>query len=122
MSVNKAIVVGNLGRDPEVRALPSGQSVASFSALGTMLIVKLWFLPLLIFAEAAYFLIELPEHLGCDKTTRNVLQNTRTIVGSRFSRWLTNCNNLHVEHHIFPTLAMKYLVKVHERPHPIVTI
>ena len=31
MSVNKAIVVGNLGRDPEVRALPSGQSVANFS-------------------------------------------------------------------------------------------
>ncbi len=31
MSVNKAIVVGNLGRDPEVRALPSGQNVANFS-------------------------------------------------------------------------------------------
>src|SRR5262249_9502385 len=31
MSINKAIVVGNLGRDPEVRALPSGQSVANFS-------------------------------------------------------------------------------------------
>ena len=26
MSVNRAIVVGNLGRDPEIRALPSGQS------------------------------------------------------------------------------------------------
>ncbi|HLV93641.1 MAG TPA: single-stranded DNA-binding protein [Candidatus Acidoferrales bacterium] len=31
MSINKAIVVGNLGRDPEVRALPSGQSVANLS-------------------------------------------------------------------------------------------
>jgi single-stranded DNA-binding protein len=31
MSINKAIVVGNLGRDPEVRALPLGQSVANFS-------------------------------------------------------------------------------------------
>ena len=31
MSVNKAIVIGNLGRDPEVRALPSGQSVAHLS-------------------------------------------------------------------------------------------
>ena len=29
--VNKAIVIGNLGRDPEVRYLPSGQSVANFS-------------------------------------------------------------------------------------------
>jgi len=31
MSINKAIVVGNLGRDPEVRAMPSGQNVANFS-------------------------------------------------------------------------------------------
>ncbi|HEY6394591.1 MAG TPA: single-stranded DNA-binding protein [Candidatus Binataceae bacterium] len=31
MSVNKAILVGNLGRDPEVRYLPSGQAVANFS-------------------------------------------------------------------------------------------
>lgn len=29
--VNKVILVGNLGRDPEVRSIPSGQSVASFS-------------------------------------------------------------------------------------------
>ena len=31
MSINKAIVVGNLGGDPEVRVLPSGQNVANFS-------------------------------------------------------------------------------------------
>ena len=35
MSINKAIVVGNLGRDPEIRALPSGQNVASFSIATT---------------------------------------------------------------------------------------
>ena len=29
--VNKVILIGNLGRDPEVRSTPSGQSVASFS-------------------------------------------------------------------------------------------
>ena len=29
--VNKVILVGNLGRDPEIRSLPSGQAVASFS-------------------------------------------------------------------------------------------
>ena len=28
-SVNKVIIIGNLGADPEVRALPSGQSVAN---------------------------------------------------------------------------------------------
>lgn len=31
MGVNKAIIIGNLGRDPEVRYLSSGQSVANFS-------------------------------------------------------------------------------------------
>jgi single-strand DNA-binding protein len=31
MAVNKVILIGNLGRDPEVRYLPSGQAVAGFS-------------------------------------------------------------------------------------------
>ena len=35
MSINKVIVIGNLGRDPEVRALPSGQNVANFSLATT---------------------------------------------------------------------------------------
>jgi single-strand DNA-binding protein len=30
-SVNKAIIVGNVGRDPEVRTFPSGDRVVSFS-------------------------------------------------------------------------------------------
>jgi single-strand DNA-binding protein len=29
--VNKVILIGNLGKDPEVRSTPSGQSVASFT-------------------------------------------------------------------------------------------
>jgi single-strand DNA-binding protein len=35
MSVNKVIVIGNLGANPELRALPSGQNVASFSIATT---------------------------------------------------------------------------------------
>ncbi|MBD3257330.1 single-stranded DNA-binding protein [candidate division GN15 bacterium] len=31
MSVNKAILVGNLGKDPELRYTPSGRAVATFS-------------------------------------------------------------------------------------------
>lgn len=31
MNFNKAIIAGNLTRDPEVRSLPSGQQVANFS-------------------------------------------------------------------------------------------
>ena len=34
-SVNKAILVGNLGSDPEVRYLPSGQPVANFNIATT---------------------------------------------------------------------------------------
>ncbi len=30
-SLNKAMIIGNLGKDPEIRATPSGQSVATFS-------------------------------------------------------------------------------------------
>ena len=35
MSVNKVILVGNLGRDPEVRATPTGQSVCNFTLATT---------------------------------------------------------------------------------------
>ena len=34
-SVNKAILIGNLGRDPELRYTPSGKAVASFSIATT---------------------------------------------------------------------------------------
>jgi len=30
-SLNKAMIIGNLGKDPEIRTTPSGQSVATFS-------------------------------------------------------------------------------------------
>lgn len=33
--VNKVILIGNLGKDPEIRQLPSGQNVASFSLATT---------------------------------------------------------------------------------------
>ena len=35
MAINKAIVIGNLGADPTVRALASGQNVANFSLATT---------------------------------------------------------------------------------------
>lgn len=31
MSVNKAILIGNMGKDPELRYTPSGVAVATFS-------------------------------------------------------------------------------------------
>ena len=35
MSVNKAILIGNLGKDPELRYTPSGKAVATFSLATT---------------------------------------------------------------------------------------
>ena len=35
MSVNKVIVIGNLGANPDIRALPSGQNVANLSLATT---------------------------------------------------------------------------------------
>ena len=35
MSVNKVILVGNLGRDPEIRYMPNGEAVANFSIATT---------------------------------------------------------------------------------------
>ena len=34
-SVNKVILIGNLGRDPEMRYMPSGDAVANFSVATT---------------------------------------------------------------------------------------
>ncbi len=35
MSVNKVTVIGNLGANPDIRLLPSGQNVANFSSATT---------------------------------------------------------------------------------------
>lgn len=76
---------------------------------GSVLILKTWLLPLLFVAQPIHFLIELPEHIGCATDSTDSFQNTRTIIGSRFSRWFTNSNNLHVEHHLAPALSMDQL-------------
>lgn len=34
-SVNKAIIIGNLGKDPEVRYTASGEAIANFSVATT---------------------------------------------------------------------------------------
>jgi fatty acid desaturase len=85
--------------------------------LGPTIVLKLWILPFLLVAQPIHFLIELPEHIGCDDDTVDVSRNTRTIIGSSFSRWFTNFNNLHVEHHLEPTLRMDQLPEVYEQGH-----
>ena len=79
---------------------------------GSAFVLKIWIVPFLFVAQPLHFLIELPEHLGCNERSTDVFHNTRTIVGSKFSRWFTNFNNLHVEHHLEPTISMNQLPAV----------
>jgi fatty acid desaturase len=83
--------------------------IAMSLVFGSLLAVKLWFLPLLLVAEPLHFLIELPEHLFCDKISTDIFKNSRTIRGSALSTWFTNGNNFHVEHHRKPQLAISQL-------------
>lgn len=62
---------------------------------------KLWFVPFLV-GVPAHALIELPEHIGCNTKTPNVIENTRTIKASKLAVWYTAGNNYHVEHHWLP--------------------
>jgi hypothetical protein len=44
-SVNKVILVGNLGRDPEVRFMPNGDAVCNFSIATTLSNVSMFAYP-----------------------------------------------------------------------------
>jgi len=59
-------------------------SIAAITvAFNSLIFLKIWLLPLLI-AIPTHALIELPEHIGCENQTNDVLRNTRTIKASRF--------------------------------------
>jgi fatty acid desaturase len=75
-------------------------------------VLVLWVMPLLL-ATPIHFIMELPEHLLCDNDSTDVLRNTRTISGSRFSRWFTNGNNFHVEHHAAMVVPINRLRERH---------
>ncbi len=88
-------------------------AVAAVAALGSHeLVTRLWLLPLLV-AVPLHFLVELPEHILCDYDTTDVLRNTRSISGSRFSTWFTNGNNLHIEHHAAMNVPINRLGERH---------
>jgi fatty acid desaturase len=87
---------------------------AGLSALvETSLVWKMWFVPWLLAGEPAHFLIELPEHLGCDRKSPNSLENTRSYRTHPIWRYLTNSNNYHVEHHLAPRVQPEFLHALH---------
>jgi fatty acid desaturase len=78
------------------------------------ILVKVWLIPWLAFGEFFHFMIELPEHLGCDKSKKDVFINTRSYKTNPVIAYLVNGNNYHVEHHLFPRVAIHKLAQVHE--------
>ncbi|MFG2600809.1 fatty acid desaturase family protein [Streptomyces sp. NPDC048462] len=76
-------------------------------------LVRLWLLPL-AFAVPLHFLVEVPEHLMCETSTRDVLRNTRSIRGSWLTTWFTNGNNLHIEHHAAMVVPINRLRERHQ--------
>lgn len=72
-----------------------------------------WLIPLVLIAGPLHALIELPEHYGCNKRSRNYFENTRSITSGWFMTWFTNGNNFHVEHHLRPSVRMEELSMLH---------
>ncbi len=76
-------------------------------------VITAWLLPLVLVAGPIHSLIELPEHYGCSRDSKNVFENTRSITSTRLMTWFTNGNNYHVEHHLYPSLPIDSLPILH---------
>lgn len=122
-------IFGGFKRDakPEVEAKIRNEYRLMFLFLVGMAIVTivfrtdlflwLWALPMLV-AIPAHALIELPEHIGCDLSTTNVLINTRSIKAGFLASWFVHGNNYHVEHHWLPSVPNNRLAQLHKQVHP----
>jgi len=113
------------GQFPDVFATPAQQNDAlveyiiiasvftlalTLTLLGvTNFFLMVWLIPWLGFGEFFHFLIELPEHIGCDKTSRDVRVNTRTYLTNPVWFYIANGNNYHIEHHLYPHVAVHKL-------------
>jgi len=113
------------GQFPEVFATPAQQkdAVVEYTIIASVFVLALaltltgvtkfflliWFIPWLVFGEFFHFLVELPEHIGCDKTNRDVRINTRTYRTNPVWFYITNGNNYHIEHHLYPHVAVHRL-------------
>lgn len=78
-------------------------------------LLMLWIVPWLAIAEPLHFMVEVPEHIGCDRRDRSILRNTRSYTTNPFWAYLTNFNNFHIEHHLFPTVPAHRLSALHAR-------
>jgi fatty acid desaturase len=96
-------------------ALTLGGSILYTVWSGNLIFLWAWWLPTLLVAEPAHFLIEMPEHFGLNtQSNPDVLSNTRTIKAGRFAEWLTNFNNLHTAHHFHQGVPMAQARELHQ--------
>ena len=77
-----------------------------------------WLITMLFVAGPIHALIEFPEHYKCDASSKNNLQNTRSIQTNQLMTWFINGNNFHVEHHMHPNVPLQNARKVHDILHP----
>lgn len=81
----------------------------------SLLILKLWVIPLFLFANPIHFLIELPEHVFCENNNTDIFRNTRTIKSNWLISWFVNGNNYHIEHHYAPHYPISSLSDLHNK-------
>lgn len=82
-------------------------SVAASFYFHTWFFALAWWLPALVIAEGAHFMIEMPEHYGLNtQTTPNVVENTRTIRTNAIVAWYVNGNHTHTAHHFHQGVPM----------------
>ena len=79
--------------------------------------IFIWAIAVFFVAGPVHALIEFPEHYECDSSSRNILENTRSIKSNFFMTWLTNGNNYHVEHHMYPAVPLQNLKRIHYALH-----
>jgi fatty acid desaturase len=112
--VNRDRDLGRIRTEYRLFAAVLAGAVTASVLTGSYFMVVAWLLPALLVAEAAHFMIELPEHFGLNtQTDPNVLTNTRSINASRLAQWYTNYNNLHTAHHYHQGVPMARVAELH---------
>lgn len=82
--------------------------------VGSVAPLLIWLTALFLVASPLHAYIEMPEHYGCDELSLDPFKNTRTIKSNWFMTWLTNGNNYHVEHHLWPSVPIQKIRKLHK--------
>ncbi|CDG89166.1 membrane hypothetical protein [Xenorhabdus bovienii str. puntauvense] len=113
--VNKEETQRQIKHEYMIYALIFILSVVASVYFQTWLFVLGWWIPTLVIAEGAHFMIEMPEHYGLNTQTEpDVLGNTRTIRTNMLVAWYVNGNHTHTAHHFHQGIPMCNMSKLNE--------